>query len=128
MKLAAPIIVVPLCKIINKSFSEGVFPEAIKIAKVIPTLKAGDPLDVNNYRPISLLSIFSKIIEKLVHHRLNSFSQQHRVIYESQFGFQKGKSSLHSLIEIVEQIRDCIENKKYACGIFIDLKKKLLTQ
>ena len=61
-KLAAPIIVLPLCKIINKFFSEGVFPEAIKIAKVIPTLKAGDPLNVNNYRPISLLSIFSKII------------------------------------------------------------------
>ena len=58
-----------------------------------------------------------------MHHRLNSFLQQHRVIYESQFGFQKGKSTLHSLIEIVEQIRDCIENKKYACGIFIDLKK-----
>ena len=73
LKLAAPIIVLPLCKIINKSFSEGVFPEAIKIAKIIPTLKAGDPLDVNNHRPISLLSIFSKIIEKLVHHRLNSF-------------------------------------------------------
>ena len=54
---------------------------------------------------------------------LRLFLQQHRVIYESQFGFQKGKSTLHSLIEIVEQIRDCIENKKYACGIFIDLKK-----
>ena len=97
------------------SIIKGVFPEAIKITKVIPTLKAGDPLDVNNYRHISLLSIFSKIIEKLVHHRLNSFLQQHRVIYESQFGFQKGKSTIYSLIEIVEQI------------IFIDLKK-LLTQ
>jgi len=95
----------------------------MKLAKVIPIFKAGSKLSVNNYRPISLLSIFSKILEKLVHKQLNDFMIVNSVIFESQFGFQKGKSTSHSLIEIVENIRDCMDNSLYGCGIFIDLKK-----
>ena len=85
--------------------------------------KSGSKLDINNYRPISLLSTFSKIFEKLMHHRLYKFLENNNVIYQSQFGFQKNKSTINSLIEIVETIRTCIENKHYGCGIFIDLKK-----
>ena len=110
-------------KIINKSFELGIFPKALKLAKVIPIFKAGSRLDVNNYRPISLLPTFSKIIEKIMHKRLSSFLETNHVLYESQFGFQRGKSTQHSLIEIVERIQSCMENKKYGCGIFIDLKK-----
>ena len=89
----------------------------------MPIFKAGSTQDVNNYRPISLLSIFSRIIEKLMHTRLYLFLEQHKAIFISQFGFQKNKSTMHSLIEIVEKIKFCIEEKKYGCGIFIDLKK-----
>ena len=123
LHIAAPYIIIPLSKLINLSFVTGIFPEAIKIAKVIPTHKSGSTQEINNFRPISLLSIFSKIIEKVMHHRLYSFLQEQSIIFESQFGFQKNKSTLHSLIEIVEKIRKSIENKKYGCGIFIDLKK-----
>ena len=70
-----------------------------------------------------MLPTLSKIIEKLMHIRLFSFLETHKVIYNSQFGFQKGKSTNHSLIEITEKIRNSMENKKYGCGIFIDLKK-----
>jgi len=66
---------------------------------------------------------YSKIFEKLVHKQLNDFLILNSVFYESQFGFQKGKSTSHSLIEIVENIRDCIDSSMYGCGIFIDLKK-----
>ena len=95
----------------------------MKLAKVIPIFKAGCKLLVTNYRPISLLSVFSKMFEKIVHQQLYAFLSLKSVIYESQFGFQKKKSTIHSLIEIVENIRNCIENNNYGVGIFIDLKK-----
>ena len=123
LKIAAPIIVPYLVSIINLSFIKGTFPKLMKLAKILPIFKSGSKSDVNNYRPISLLSVFNKILEKLMHNRLYSFLEQNNVIYNSQFGFQKNKSAQHSLIEIVEKVRNCIENKKYGCGIFIDLKK-----
>ena len=89
LKMAAPIIITPLCDIINLSFSNGVFPHALKMARIVPIHKSGSTVDLNNYRPISLLSTFSKIIEKIVHERLYSFLEHHKAIYESQFGFQK---------------------------------------
>ena len=122
LKIAAPIIVPYLVSIINLSFIKGTFPKLMKLAKILAIFKSGSRSDVNNYRPISLLSVFSKILEKLMHNRLYSFLKQNNVIYNFQFGFQKNKSTQHSLIEIVE-VRNCIENKKYGCGIFIDLKK-----
>ena len=73
LKTAAPYIILPLCKLINISFHTGVFPDSIKVAKVVPTFKSGSSQDINNYRPISLLSVFSKIIEKIMHHRLYLF-------------------------------------------------------
>ena len=123
LKIAAHIIVPQLVSIINTSFTTGIFPDRLKLAKVIPIFKTGSKLDVNNYRPISLLSVFSKIMEKIMHSRLYSFFETNKVLYSSQFGFQKHKSTQHSLIEIVEKIRNCIENNNYGCGIFIDLKK-----
>ena len=123
LKIAAPHINQPLTDLINISFETLSFPDKIKIAIVIPVHKSGSKLDVNNYRPISLLSVFSKIIEKIMHARLSTFFEEHNIIYPSQFVFQKNKSTLHSLIEITEKIRSCIENKKYGCGVFIYLKK-----
>ena len=123
LKIAAPIIVPQLVKVFNLSFENGVFPDLMKLAKVIPIFKSGSKLLVTNYRPISLLSVFSKIFEKLVHQQIYDFLESQSVIYASQFGFQKGRSTLHSLIEIVENIKDCLERHNYGCGIFIDLKK-----
>ena len=73
LKLAAPIIIPELVKILNLSFNEGIFPDLMKLAKVIPVFKSGSKLLVNNYRPISLLSVFSKIFEKIVHKQLYDF-------------------------------------------------------
>ena len=113
----------PLCKIINTSFNSGMFPDALKIVKVVPIYKRGPDSDVNNYRPISLLSIFDKIIEKIMHSRLYEFLENNDILFENQFGFRKYKSTIHALIQITEQIRESIDNKKFGCGIFIDLRK-----
>ena len=69
------------------SFVTGVYPELLKIVKVIPIHKGGSTHDVNNYRLISLLSIFDKIIEKLLHKRLYNFLEEHNILYHNQFGF-----------------------------------------
>ena len=76
---------------------------------------------MNNYRLIS--SIFDKIIEKIMHVRLYAFMEENNILFENQFGFRKQNSTVHALIQITEQIRSSIENGKYGCGIFIDLRK-----
>ena len=123
LKIISDLIVVPLCRIINISFSSGVFPDVLKVSKIIPLHKGGSTLEVNNFRPISLLSIFDKIIEKLMHKRLYDFLDEHDILYNHQFGFRKFYSTAYSLIEITEKIKETVDNGKYGCGIFIDLKK-----
>ena len=121
--LIPDLIILPLCKIINTSFMTGKFPDALKIVKVIPIHKGGSTQDVNNYRPISLLSIFDKIIEKLMHKRLYEFFENNNILFKNQFGFRKQNSTVHALVQITEQIKESIEKGKFGCGIFIDLRK-----
>lgn len=112
-----------LTHIRNRSFKSGTFPQKMKIAKVIPLFKSGDKHLFTNYRPVSLSSQFSKILEKLFERRLNNFVDRHKLFMDSQYGFRSGSSTSMALMELVEQITSCIEKKKYALGIFIDLKK-----
>ena len=123
IKIIPDLIITPLCRIINQSFLVGKFPDLLKIVKVVPIHKGGSTQEMNNYRPISLLSIFDKIIEKLIHIRLYSFLEKHNILYKKQFGFRKNNSTIFSLIEITEKIKESIDGGKYGCGIFIDLRK-----
>ena len=123
MLLIADLIILLICKIIDTSFTAGVFPDALKIVKVIPIHKGGSTQDVNNFRPISLLSIFDKIIEKLMHKMLYNFFEENNILLRNQFGFRKQNSTVHALIQITEKIKHSIENGRYGCGIFIDLRK-----
>ena len=118
LKIAAPIIVTYLVSIINLSFIKGTFPNLMKLAKILPNFKSGSRSDVNIYRPISRLFVFSKILENLMHKRLYSFLEHNNVIYNSQFGFQINKSTQHSLIEIVEKVRNCIDQKLWMWYIY----------
>ena len=123
LKLVADLIITPLSKLISNSFNTGVFPDALKVCKVIPIHKGDSADELNNYRPISLLSIFDKIIEKLMHKRLYSFLEQHNILFQNQFGFRKNNSTTFALLEITEKIKESIDNHKYGCGLFIDLRK-----
>ena len=113
----------PLSKIINCSFATGIFPQALKLAKVIPVHKKKEKYIVGNYRPISLLSIFSKIIEKAMHTRLYSFLTKFNILYELQFGFRNNHSTTLANIDIVERIRDALDNSDQVLGIYLDLQK-----
>jgi len=124
LKLVKFNICFPLKEIINMSFATGVYPDLLKIAKVIPIFKnKGDQLLVTNYRPISLLSNINKFFEKLVYSRVISFLNLYNCIYEFQFGFRANHSTNHALISLTEQIREALDNSYFACGIFIDLQK-----
>ena len=113
----------PLAHIFNLSLSSGIFPSAFKIAKVIPVFKKDDPTHLNNYRPISILSSLSKILEKIVHKRLYSFLNDNNLLIPNQFGFRNQHSTDHAIIQLCDKIITAISNKEHAVGIFMDLSK-----
>ena len=119
----ADYVVLPISYICNLSFLQGHFPNELKLAKIIPLFKCNDPSLFNNYRPISLLSVFSKIFEKAMYDRLYDFLTTLKIIYEYQFGFQKKKSTYMALISLTDKIIKILENGEVAVGIFIDFRK-----
>ena len=82
----------------NFSFTSGTVPNQFKIARVIPIHKKGSVFDVSNYRPISLLSIFNKIIENLMYNRLINYLDNLSIIYNNQFGFRSKHSTINALL------------------------------
>ena len=112
-----------LSRIFGLSFKQGKFIECFKIAKVIPIRKSGPKNDINNYRPISLHSLRSKVLEKLVYNRLYALSSKHNILFEAQFGFRKNSSTSHAATMLVEKIKQAFECKKKALGVFLDLSK-----
>ena len=94
LKLAKEQIAEHLCFIYNLSFTTGIFPDSLKIAKVTPVYKKGSKLECANYRPITLLSNLNKTIEKLIHQRLLGFLNDQKVLYKKQLGFPKKKKLL----------------------------------
>ena len=94
-----------LSQIINSSFSSGTFPDVLKIAKITPIFKKGSKTDKNNYRPISVLSVFSKIFEKLMYTRLYKYLDVHNILCSQQYGFRANHSTSHALISITEEIK-----------------------
>ena len=95
----------------------------MKIARVIPLFKTGNTKEFSNYRPISLLPQFSKILEKMYHSRLMAFIDSNQILYKSQYGFRKQMSTSLAIIELVEEITNSLDNHESTVGVFIDLKK-----
>ena len=106
-----------LTDLFNLSFMTGVFP-----AEVVPVFKKDSKLDYSNYRPISLLSNISKMLEKLMYKRLHTFLNNN-TIYNLQFGFKQQYSTSQALINITEKIRKALDDRNIGCGVFVDLQK-----
>jgi len=117
------ILSLPLLHLITKSLETGVIPNQLKIAKVVPIFKSGDRLSPDNYRPISLLPNFSKILEKVVSNRLIEFLDEQKIISESQFGFRKGHSTIHPLMLFMNNLTAALNKKQFSIAIFCDLRK-----
>ena len=113
----------PMKYMFNLSIEKGIFPDDLKIAKVTPIYKADDKSDLSNYRPISVLSCFSKILERIMYNRLYQYLTENKILYPKQFGFQTGHSTEHAIVQLVDQILESFEYNKYTLGVFIDLSK-----
>ena len=99
------------------------FPQKLKLAKVSPVFRNCSTQDKDNYRPISVLSIYSKIFEKAMFKRLHGHLESHNILYPLQFGCRQKCSTNHSLIQITESMRNSTDNNEFGCDIFINLKK-----
>ena len=113
----------PLSNICNISVQEGVFPSNLKQAKVIPVYKSENETEPGNYRPISLLSIFNRIFEKLMYRQPKNFLNKHDILFKLRYRFREKHSTQHTVIDIVNIMQNNMDLKLFTCGIFLDLKK-----
>jgi hypothetical protein len=117
---------IPLQHIINLSLETSIVPSQMKIAKVIPLFKNGDPLSMDNYRPISLLSSFSKILEKIVANRLCSYLESYNLLSRSQFGFRTGHSTIHPMIHSTNHVAKALTIKNTLLPFFVIFARLLI--
>ena len=113
----------PLKHLVNLSLSQGIFPDELKIAKVLPLFKGGNQAVFNNYRPISILCSLSKIFERIFYNRLFEFLKQEDILYDKQFGFRKAHSTDMALTLLLDQISHAMEQGEYVLGVFLDFSK-----
>ena len=113
----------PLLKIFNESLNLSIFPENMKIVKVTPIFKSGKKELPKNYRPISVLPCFSKILEKIMYNRVYNYLNDNNLLFYKQFGFRKGHSTDDALISLINSIYDSFNQNKYTLVVFIDLSK-----
>ena len=125
LKQIAPIIITPLHHLINLSLVTGYVHQDLKLAKVIPVFKDGDKHEFTNYRPISLLSSFSKLIEKVVSRQILGFLNANNVLYKHQYGFRAKYNTSHPVLQFTNKIFNSLNQNPSATtlAIFIDLKK-----
>ena len=109
--------------LINLSLTQGIFPNELKIARVVPIFKSDDPCLLTNYRPISILSVVSKIFEKVMHTRLMKYLNDNDVLHKYQFGFREGYNTNLALITLVDKISSTINDNELVLGLFLDFKK-----
>ena len=105
------------------SFSKGRLPNQLKIAKVTPVFKNGDPSLIHNYIPISVLPVFSKIYERLMYNRLMVYVTKNNVLLKYQFGFRKGYSTDIALTILIDKSTNAMDKGEHIIGFFLDLAK-----
>ena len=113
----------PLTMIFNLSFATGTVPTNLKIAKVIPIYKKSDAENFSNYRPVSVLPCFSKILERLVFNRCINFIDEYDILNEQQFGFRAKHSTYMAVMQVIDKIHNAAESDESTLGIFLDLSK-----
>ena len=123
LKCISDSIAYPLAWVANLSFQQGVFPRELKTAVITPLYKAKDPMMFNNYRPISLISVFAKILERLMDNRLLKFINKNHIFNKHQFEFRDKHSTFMALMILIENLVNAMDNGKCAVGIFLDFQK-----
>ena len=123
LKVIATVIIKPLTLLINQVLNTGIFPDKLKIAKVIPIYKKGDPQLFENYRPISLLPTISKVLEKIIHKQLSSYFEEYGLFFPNQYGFRPKHSTEYAALELIDRIINKMDLNEIPIDIFLDLSK-----
>ena len=122
-KLCVDSYIEPLTFLINYSLKTGVFSSELKLARMVPIFKAGDSSALTNYRPISVLTFFAKVFEKIVYNKLLKFISDNNIFYDHQYGFRKGRSTQQAIITLVDKITKSQDIGDIMITLLIDLKK-----
>ena len=96
---------------------------ATAITAIVPVFKDGDETDPCNYRPITLLSIFNRIFEKIMSNRLKVFLNNNDIFYKSRYGFRERRSTEHAILDIVSKIQANMDLGMFSCGVLLICKK-----
>ena len=123
IKDAFLVLTLQLVYLFNLSLSTSIFQSKWKSATVIPLFKGGNKLDVSNYRPISLLPLPGKLLEKIVHKRLSTYLEVNDLLCDEQCGFRKERSTVHSIVRLTDALLNAINNNETCMAVFVDLKK-----
>jgi hypothetical protein len=123
LKISASYILSPLTYICNTAISVGIFPERLKYSIIKPMYKKGDATDPSNYRPISILTTFSKVLEKALYKRLMQHIDDNNILTEQQFGFRKGLSTEDAIFKLTHEILTALNTKTMIGSVFYDFKK-----
>ena len=113
----------PISHIFNLTFLSGTIPDPLKVALVTPIFKENEKNKFQNYRPISVITCFSKILEKLMYRRLIKFIENNKILTKHQYGFRDNRSTELAIIELTDRITKAIDKGEYTLGIFLDLSK-----
>lgn len=124
LKLFSPSLSPILSKIINQCILNGVYPDCLKISRVVAIFKKGSKEDASNYRPISNLHDINKVFEKILYDRLINFFDRHNLLVKIQYGFMFGRNTLEACLDLIKLLLEpCTNSNKYALCIFIDFSK-----
>lgn len=123
LKNTKTLILKPLEYIFNLSIKNGSVPMALKKSCICPIHKGGDPEEVSNYRPISLLSVIAKLLEKIINSRLVSYLEKNQILPDNQYGFRAGRSTEDAVNYLVNHIAESMDKKQKCIGVFLDLAK-----
>ena len=127
LKASSTIISPILAEIFNQFLEQGIYPQELKLAEIIPIYKSGTKLDPKHWRPINLLSPFTKIYENYLYNELLNFLNKNNVLYNLQYGFREGSSTELAVTQIVDEISKTLDNNSINCTVFLDLAKAFNT-
>ena len=116
----------PLKYLFNLSIVKGIFPDDLKIAEVTPIHKADNSSNISNYRLISVLPCFSKMLERIMYNHLQKYLKDQNILYDKEFGFGTGHSTEHAIAQLVDQIYEAFEKNEYSLGLLIFVRLSIL--
>ena len=123
LKYISKSVIKPITLIINQCLKNGIFPDKLKIAKIIPLHKKGNVHVLDNYRPVSLLPTISKVIEKVMHSQIYSYFTSMDLLYKSQYGFRPHHSTELAAMELIDQVVQQMDNNQVPLNVYLDLSK-----